>query len=137
MASLRAITARHHCATSLRDITARHQRAPALPDNAAMPLPATAAPLPAPSGAPAGAPFDLAFPVDDLDRARRFFGGRLGCAEGRSSAAWIDVNFFGPPIVAHLAPPLPLGAGAQPAAGHRAPPVRRRRAGLGRRPPGA
>ncbi len=54
---------------------------------------------------PAIAPFHLAFPVDDLARARQFYGQTLGCPEGRSSAEWIDFNFFGHQIVAHLAPP--------------------------------
>ena len=53
------------------------------------------------------APFHLAFPVDDLAAARAFYGGLLGCAEGRSSAEWIDFDFFGHQIVAHLAPPKP------------------------------
>ena len=53
---------------------------------------------------PTIAPFHLAFPVDDLAAARRFYGGLLGCAEGRSSAEWIDVDFYGHQIVAHLAP---------------------------------
>jgi len=48
--------------------------------------------------------FHLAFPVNDLDKAREFYGGVLGCAEGRSSDAWIDFNLFGHQIVAHLAP---------------------------------
>ncbi|MDP2242080.1 MAG: VOC family protein [Burkholderiales bacterium] len=48
--------------------------------------------------------FHLAFPVDDLARARAFYGGLLGCAEGRSSADWVDFNFYGHQIVAHLAP---------------------------------
>ena len=47
-------------------------------------------------------PFHLAFPVSDLDAARAFYGGVLGCAEGRSSAEWIDFDFFGHQIVAHL-----------------------------------
>jgi extradiol dioxygenase family protein len=51
------------------------------------------------------APFHLAFPVDDLAAARRFYGGLLGCPEGRSSNEWIDFDFFGHQIVAHLAPP--------------------------------
>ena len=54
---------------------------------------------------PTLAPFHLAFPVDDLAAARRFYGGLLGCPEGRSSAEWIDFDFFGHQIVAHLAPP--------------------------------
>ena len=49
-------------------------------------------------------PFHLAFPVNDLAAARAFYGGLLGCAEGRSSDAWIDFDFFGHQIVAHLAP---------------------------------
>ena len=51
------------------------------------------------------APFHLAFPVTDLARARAFYGGLLGCPEGRSSSEWIDFDFFGHQIVAHLAPP--------------------------------
>jgi uncharacterized protein len=46
--------------------------------------------------------FHLAFPVDDLDAARHFYGGLLGCAEGRSSADWVDFDFYGHQIVAHL-----------------------------------
>lgn len=49
-------------------------------------------------------PFHLAFPVDDLEAARRFYVGLLGCGEGRSSAQWIDFDFYGHQIVAHLAP---------------------------------
>ena len=47
-------------------------------------------------------PFHLAFPVHDLDAARAFYGGLLGCPEGRSATKWIDFNFFGHQIVAHL-----------------------------------
>lgn len=47
-------------------------------------------------------PFHLAFPVHDLDAARAFYGGLLGCPEGRSSAEWIDFDLFGHQIVAHL-----------------------------------
>lgn len=49
-------------------------------------------------------PFHLAFPVHDLVAARQFYGGLLGCSEGRSSEHWIDFDFFGHQIVAHLAP---------------------------------
>ena len=49
-------------------------------------------------------PFHLAFPVDNLDQARAFYGGVLGCTEGRSSDQWIDFDFFGHQLVAHLAP---------------------------------
>ncbi len=47
-------------------------------------------------------PFHLAFPVDDLAATRHFYGDILGCSEGRSSDHWIDFNFFGHQIVAHL-----------------------------------
>jgi extradiol dioxygenase family protein len=47
-------------------------------------------------------PFHLAFPVNDLVEARRFYGELLGCPEGRSSDRWVDFNFFGHQIVAHL-----------------------------------
>ena len=49
-------------------------------------------------------PFHLAFPVHDLNAARAFYGGLLGCPEGRSSDEWIDFDFYGHQIVAHLAP---------------------------------
>lgn len=49
-------------------------------------------------------PFHLAFPVDDLAEARHFYGTILGCAEGRSSEDWVDFDFFGHQIVAHLCP---------------------------------
>ena len=50
-------------------------------------------------------PFHLAFPVHDLEAARGFYGDLLGCPTGRESAHWIDFNFFGHQIVAHLAAP--------------------------------
>jgi extradiol dioxygenase family protein len=46
-------------------------------------------------------PFHIAFPVDDLQKARAFYGTLLGCEEGRSSETWIDFNLFGHQIVAH------------------------------------
>src|SRR4051794_10404084 len=49
-------------------------------------------------------PFHLAFPVDDLIAARRFYGELLGCPEGRSAEAWVDFNLYGHQLVAHLAP---------------------------------
>lgn len=48
--------------------------------------------------------FHLAFPVDDLEKARAFYGGVLECSEGRSSEHWIDFDLFGHQIVTHLAP---------------------------------
>jgi len=47
-------------------------------------------------------PFHLAVPVADLEEARRFYGGLLGCPEGRSSPEWVDFDFFGHQLVAHL-----------------------------------
>lgn len=49
-------------------------------------------------------PFHLAFPVHDLAAARAFYGGVMGCPEGRSSDQWIDFDLYGHQIVAHLAP---------------------------------
>ena len=48
--------------------------------------------------------FHLAFPVTSLEKARAFYGGLLGCPEGRSAEDWVDFNFYGHQIVAHLAP---------------------------------
>lgn len=47
-------------------------------------------------------PFHLAFPVHDLEAARAFYAGVLGCREGRSSDRWIDFDLGGHQIVAHL-----------------------------------
>jgi extradiol dioxygenase family protein len=47
-------------------------------------------------------PFHLAFPVDDLAAARSFYGGLLGCPEGRSAGHWVDFDLYGHQIVAHL-----------------------------------
>ena len=47
--------------------------------------------------------FHLAFPVHDLEAARKFYGDVLGCTEGRSSERWVDFDLFGHQIVAHLA----------------------------------
>ncbi len=49
-------------------------------------------------------PFHLAFPVHDLAAARDFYGRLLGCPEGRSADDWVDFNFYGHQLVAHLAP---------------------------------
>ena len=46
--------------------------------------------------------FHLAFPVRDLAEARHFYGDLLGCPEGRSSPEWVDFDFYGHQIVAHL-----------------------------------
>ncbi len=67
-------------------------------------------------------PFHLAFPVHDLTAARAFYGGLLECAEGRSAAAWVDFDFFGHQIVAHLVPDMHRGdAGSNAIDGHGVP----------------
>src|ERR1700712_2036171 len=68
-------------------------------------------------------PFHIAFPVDDLAAARHFYGTVLGCPEGRSSAQWIDFDFFGHQIVAHHKPTTASAASghANPVDGHDVP----------------
>ncbi|WP_269715349.1 VOC family protein [Caulobacter sp. NIBR2454] len=51
-------------------------------------------------------PFHFAFHVTDLDAARRFYGGMLGCAEGRSTDTWVDFDFFGHQLSLHLGEPF-------------------------------
>ncbi|MGA0570422.1 VOC family protein [Variovorax sp. VNK109] len=51
--------------------------------------------------------FHFAFNVRDLDVARRFYGGVLGCDEGRSTDTWVDFDFFGHQISLHLGEPFP------------------------------
>jgi uncharacterized protein len=50
--------------------------------------------------------FHLAYHVTDLDAARRFYGGVLGCREGRSTGTWVDFDFFGHQISLHLGEPF-------------------------------
>ncbi|HUG46386.1 MAG TPA: VOC family protein [Sphingomicrobium sp.] len=59
-------------------------------------------------------PFHLAFAVDDLAQARRFYGELLQCEEGRSAADWVDFDFHGHQIVAHL-----VSGSARPGAGNK------------------
>jgi len=66
-------------------------------------------------------PFHLAFPVHDLGAARAFYGGLLGCPEGRSTGEWIDFDFFGHQIVAHLAAAMKLGCASNAVDGHDVP----------------
>ncbi len=51
-------------------------------------------------------PFHLAYHVTDLDAARRFYGGVLGCREGRSTDSWVDFDFFGHQISLHRGEPF-------------------------------
>ena len=66
-------------------------------------------------------PFHLAFPVHDLEEARAFYGGLLGCEEGRSSDQWIDFDFFGHQIVTHLDPGRQPHRLSNPVDGHDVP----------------
>ena len=66
-------------------------------------------------------PFHLAFPVHDLAAARAFYGELLGCPEGRSAPDWIDFDFHGHQIVAHLAPGMTPRAHHNPVDGHDVP----------------
>ena len=54
--------------------------------------------------------FHFAFNVRDLDEARRFYAGVLGCMEGRSAATWVDFDFFGHQISLHLGEPFATAA---------------------------
>ena len=65
--------------------------------------------------------FHLAFPVRDLAEARAFYGELLGCPEGRSSADWIDFNFHGHQIVAHLSSGEAGGGATNAVDGHQVP----------------
>ena len=66
-------------------------------------------------------PFHLAFPVSDLDEARAFWGGVMGCPEGRSSDHWIDFDFYGHQIVVHHVPGAAEANAANPVDGHNVP----------------
>lgn len=50
--------------------------------------------------------FHLAFNVTDLDQTRQFYGGTLGCQEGRSTDTWVDFDFFGHQLSMHLGEPF-------------------------------
>lgn len=58
-------------------------------------------------------PFHIAFPVRDIAEARAFYGGVLGCPEGRRDTDWVDFNLYGHQIVAHR-----VAGSAPPIAGH-------------------
>jgi uncharacterized protein len=63
--------------------------------------------------------FHLAMPVDDLDAAREFYGGILGCAQGRSDPTWVDWDLRGHQVVTHLAPSI--ARAHNPVDGHEVP----------------
>lgn len=66
-------------------------------------------------------PFHLAFPVHDLAAARGFYGGVLGCREGRSADHWIDFDLYGHQIVAHLSDTARAAEATNPVDGHDVP----------------
>lgn len=66
-------------------------------------------------------PFHLAFPVHDLAAARGFYGGVLGCREGRSADHWIDFDLYGHQIVAHLSDAACAVEATNPVDGHDVP----------------
>ena len=70
-------------------------------------------------------PFHIAFPVDDLEAARHFYGTILACPEGRSAEQWIDFDLYGHQIVAHYkpasAPRAKAGFDSNPVDGHEVP----------------
>lgn len=66
-------------------------------------------------------PFHYAFPVHSLEAARDFYGELLGCPEGRSAPQWVDFNFYGHQIVAHLAPDETGHRGTSTVDGHQVP----------------
>ncbi|MFB9833122.1 VOC family protein [Actinoallomurus acaciae] len=65
--------------------------------------------------------FHLAIPVDDIERARAFYGDVLGLSEGRSSDAWVDWNFYGHQVVTHRVPVTANAGGSNPVDGHDVP----------------
>jgi len=66
-------------------------------------------------------PFHLAFPVHDVAAARAFYGGLLGCPEGRSAEDWVDFDLKGHQIVAHLDPAAKPANHRNPVDGHDVP----------------
>ena len=69
----------------------------------------------------ASAPFHLAFPVSDLEATKDFFIDVLGCRTGRMSDRWIDFDFFGHQVVAHLAEDKIIDAPTNPVDGKQVP----------------
>ena len=67
-------------------------------------------------------PFHLAIPVHDLAAARGFYGGLLGCPEGRSAPDWVDFDFYGHQLVCHsVAGTTPEPPAHNPVDGHDVP----------------
>lgn len=66
-------------------------------------------------------PFHLAVTVNDLAAARAFYGGVLGCAEGRSAERWVDFNLYGHQFVTHLDEGKRINDARNPVDGHGVP----------------
>ena len=66
-------------------------------------------------------PFHLAIKVRDVGEARSFYGGLLGCPEGRSAETWVDFDFFGHQLVCHQAPDAATGVHHNPVDGDHVP----------------
>ena len=66
-------------------------------------------------------PFHLAFAVGDLESTRRFYGECLGCREGRSAERWVDFDFYGHQISAHVVDPRQAAAPTNPVDGDQVP----------------
>ena len=66
-------------------------------------------------------PFHIAVPVHDIAAARKFYGGALGCPEGRSADAWVDFDLFGHQFVCHLNPNMKASVHHNPVEGHDVP----------------
>ncbi|MGA1206202.1 MAG: glyoxalase [Gammaproteobacteria bacterium] len=66
-------------------------------------------------------PFHLAFPVTDLEATRHLFCDILGCTTGREDSRWIDFNFYGHQITAHLVEADPDGPPTNPVDGEEVP----------------
>ncbi len=52
-------------------------------------------------------PFHFAFKIKDIDSTRDFYVNILGCKEGRSTEKWIDFDFFGNQLSAHISNSIP------------------------------
>jgi len=66
-------------------------------------------------------PFHLAIPVHDISKARAFYGGIMGCSEGRSAEHWVDYNFFGHQLVVHRDPNMKPDPHVNPVDGKQVP----------------
>lgn len=49
-------------------------------------------------------PFHLAFPINDIKETKSFYKKILGCKIGREDVKWVDFDFFGHQLSAHVKP---------------------------------